>query len=166
MFLNAVFSEPADGEEADDPWICGVDSSLKIGIDSCAAVSVIPEGLVPGKIHRDDQTGTRYRAANGTPIYDLGRQEIFGRLDGDGAVKGLKFRVAQVGRPLLSVADLVEKGKRVTFELDDSGRNISSIVDRRTDESLPIGFRNRTFEISMTVAPPPPGFPGRGCAHP
>ena len=150
IFLNAIY-------QMYEPDICGVcDATMRIGIDSCAAVSVIPNGMSHNFIHKDDQTGTKYTAANGTPIVDLGRQEISGKTDTQGTkVRGLKFRVADVGRPLLAVIDLVEKRKRVVFDMDDAGRNISYIEDKVTHEHTPIGLRNRTFEMKMEVVDPP-----------
>ena len=56
---------------------------IDIGIDSCAAASVIPRGLLQLPVRRDGRGGTYYTATN-EPISDEGLQIVEGRAHGDG----------------------------------------------------------------------------------
>ena len=57
---------------------------------------------------------------------------------------------------------MLEKNKKVVFELDANGRNISAIVDKGTGESIPLRQVNRTFEVEMTLSDPRRPFGRRG----
>ena len=56
---------------------------IDIGIDSCAAASVIPRGLLQLLVRRYGRGGTYYTATK-EPISDEGLQVVEGRAHGDG----------------------------------------------------------------------------------
>ena len=90
---------------------------IEAAVDSGAEDSVVPPGLLPGELLPSpmSRAGRRYRAADGSPIPDLGQTLAqFG--DADGAVCGIPFQVAQVERPLISVSRMAAAGCRVSFE--------------------------------------------------
>jgi len=139
------------------------DRTLRIGVDSCAAASVLPTGsCTEYPVVRDGVTGAKYRAANGAVILDEGERTIYGAFDGHAGVRGARFRVADVSRPLMAIADMLDQGHRIVFDRDDCGQNVSVIVNKKTGKKLPIKERNRTFEIEMRLAPRPFGRPGQG----
>ena len=73
---------------------------IDIGIDSCAAASVIHRGLLQLPVRRDGRGGTHYTATK-EPISDEGLQVVEGRAHGDGPTLVGRFRVAPVSRTLM-----------------------------------------------------------------
>ena len=70
---------------------------IDVGIDSCAAASVIPRGLLQLPVRRDGH-GSTYYTATKEPIADEGLQVVEGRAHGDGPTLVGRFRVAPVSR--------------------------------------------------------------------
>ena len=72
--------------------------------DSGAEDSVTPPNVFPGPVSPSpmSRAGRNYRAANGTPLPNLG-QRVAHFEDGDGRACGSPFHVAEVMRPLRSV---------------------------------------------------------------
>ena len=65
---------------------------LVIGIDSAAARSVVPAGEIPGYlVEKDSEIGHVYTSATGEGVFDQGKQQILGTVDGK--VRGLSMRV-------------------------------------------------------------------------
>ena len=100
-------------------------------------------------------------AANGAAIRDQGKRIVFGTIDGEKNAKtrGARFRV--VSRPLMAIADLLDRGQKVVLERDASGRNVSGIYDKNGTK-IPINERRRTFEVSMTIGQQPASYGGPG----
>ena len=73
---------------------------IDISIDSCAAASVIPPGLLQLPVRRDGRGGT-YCTATKEPISDEGLQVVEGGAHGDGPTLVGRFRVAPVSRTLM-----------------------------------------------------------------
>ena len=156
---HADDQEPQGEYECGGIFLCPLDvaglevrptgSGLTIGVDSCAAVSVLPRALYTDRpISKDQQTGTRYMAANGSAIVDEGCRTLYGTFSRGGPTTGARFRVADVSRPLMSIADMLDRGNKVIFERDRNGVNASRVVTS-TGATIPISERKRTFEISM-----------------
>ena len=149
--------------------VAGLDQANKagcvtIGVDSCAAVSVLPTRMCedyPLKI--DAQAGTRYMAANGAAIVDHGGRTLYGSFDdskGASSAAGANFRVADVSRPLMAVSDMLDKGCKVIFERDQNGANISRVI-AKNGSHIPMYERKKTFEIHMRLQSPPFHRPGQ-----
>ena len=64
------------------------------------------------------RAGGRYRAANGTRLPNLGQQVAAFRTS-EGLNRSLRFQIAGVERPLISVAQLARTGHRVEFGADE-----------------------------------------------
>ena len=80
---------------------------------------MVPPGLLPGKVTESamQRAGGRYRAANGARIPNLGQQMVpFQTMEGHDC--SLRFQVAGVERPLISVSQLGKTGHRVEFGAD------------------------------------------------
>ena len=127
--------------------------TIKVGVDSCAAVSVMQSGTFTDYPLEDTKTGTSYKAANGQKIVDEGRRSLVGTINGSSAVKGARFRVAKTSRCLMSVSEMVDQGKRVVFDADENGRDISYVMDKTTGEVLSISRNKRVYEFDFTVLP-------------
>ena len=54
---------------------------VKVGVDSCAAISCTPEGTFPGPIEVTPQVGEEYTTANDGIIYNQGQQRVEGYTD-------------------------------------------------------------------------------------
>ena len=63
------------------------------------------------------RAGGRYRAANGSRLPNLGQQVAAFRTS-EGLSRSLRFQLAGVERPLISVAQLARTGHRVEFGAD------------------------------------------------
>ena len=85
-------------------------------VDSGAEDSVTPPDVFEGNVVPSpmSRAGRSYRAANGSPIANLGQTVAYFR-DGAGRACGIPFQVAKVDRPLISVSRLAEAGCKVTF---------------------------------------------------
>ena len=118
-------------------------------VDSGAEDSVAPPGLFPGEVLPSPMSreGRRYRAANGSPIPNLG-QTLAHFWDADGAVCGIPFQVAQVERPLISVSRMAAAGCRVSFE-GDAGEILHVASGRR----LPLVRRSGVYVLELRVIP-------------
>ena len=64
------------------------------------------------------RAGGRYRAANGSRLPNLGQQVAAFRTP-EGLHRSLRFQIAGVERPLISVAQLAKTGHRVEFGADE-----------------------------------------------
>ena len=64
------------------------------------------------------RAGGRYRAANGSRLPNLGQQVASFRTP-EGLSRSLRFQIAGVERPLISVAQLAKTGHRVEFGADE-----------------------------------------------
>ena len=107
---------------------------LVTGIDSGAARSVVPAGEIPGyPVERDSETGRVYTSATGERVFDQGKQQILGTVDGK--VRGLNMRVAQVKKSLTSVYDMCAAGHRVVFDFDSNKRDLSHAENKLTGET-------------------------------
>ena len=83
-------------------------------VDSGAEETVVPPGLFPGQVEESpmQRAGGRYRAANGSRLPNLG-QQVASLKTSEGLNRALRFQLAGVERPLISVAQLARAGHRV-----------------------------------------------------
>ena len=114
-------------------------------VDSGAEESVVPPGVfsapvVPSPMSRK---GAQYRAANGTRIRNLGQQKVLFCAP-EGHKCSMPFQVAEVERPLISVAQLAAAGNRV--ELDAHG---GRIVNRATGKAIELKRRGGVYLLEM-----------------
>ena len=101
-------------------------------VDSGAEETVAPPGLLPGQAEPSpmQRAGGRYRAANGARIPNVG-QLLAGFRTPEGHDCSIRFQLAGIERPLISVSQLARTGHRVEFGAQDgqiihvqSGRRI------------------------------------------
>jgi len=130
---------------------------LEAVLDSGAEESVAPFGffeapVVPSAMSR---VGGKYRAANGTRIKNFGQQKV-GFSSAEGHKCEMPFQVAEVERPLVSVAHLTSAGNQVIFE-----EHGGSIVNNKTGKSIQFVRRGGVYIMTMNVGAAP-GFPRQG----
>ena len=74
----------------------------------------------------------------------------------------MTLQVAPVQKALGSVHQMVRKGSKVTFDTDESGRDVSSIVHKASGQRIPLRVENGVYVLDMLVASPGEGFTGPG----
>ena len=97
-------------------------------------------------------SGKTYSCADGTTIGDEGERTIIGKVRGRGKHAAMRFRVTQVARGLLCVAELVDQGMKIVFD-KEKGIDISHMVDKRTGEHIPVDRRLKTYELLFDMLP-------------
>jgi hypothetical protein len=102
-------------------------------VDSGAEESVAPPGCFAAKVMPSpmSRAGGRYRAANGSRIKNVGQQKV-AFTTAEGHQCAMPFQVAEVERPLISVAQLTSAGNRVV--LGDTGGQMVHIASGKTIE--------------------------------
>ena len=146
-------------ERADGPLVAPVTAAarpavIEVVVDSGAEDSVTPPNLFPGEVLPSpmSRAGRSYRAANGSPIPNLG-QLVAHFKDPDGRACGIPFQVAEVERPLLSVSRLAEAGCQVSFK-DHSGE----ILHVATGRKLPLVRRGGVYLLQLRGISSPGGL--------
>ena len=87
-----------------------------VTMDSGAAVSVMPARWYPKEQKR---TGVEYAVANGAKIADMGEKLLKFEFD-DGGNGSMKFRLANVTKPLGAISSVCDRGNRVVFDSEGS----------------------------------------------
>ena len=116
-------------------------------VDSGAEESVAPPGffaaaMVPSPMSK---AGGKYRAANGTRIRNLGQQQV-AFTSAEGHKCAMPFQVAEVERPLISVAQLTSAGNSVV--LSDTG---GQIVNATTGKTIELVRRGGVYLLLMNM---------------
>ena len=125
----------------------------KVTIDSGAAESVMPRGmldkepLVEGEAKR---LGVRYVAANGAKMDNCGEKVRF-RKEGLGGISNMLFQVRDVGKPLASVARILDKGNTVVFSRAVGG---SFIVNDKSGRKIPLVEEKGSFVMEVEYLEP------------
>ena len=124
--------------------------TLTMGIDSGAAVTVIPEHSAPDyplMSTAQSRAGGGYSSAGGHFIKDQGSRSLLTQ-QSDGMVRGLRARVCKVQKGLMSVYDMVQAGNRVVF---DSGGSYA--IHKTTGKRVNFVERKRVYEVDLNVVP-------------
>ena len=93
------------------------------------------------------KSGSKYRAANGSPIENFGERKISGWTD-NWTPFGLVAQVADVRTPLGSVRSMLASGNQVIF---DPNPGKSMIKNIKTGKEIPIVERNGSYEVDLWV---------------
>ena len=128
-------------------------------LDSGASESVCPPDMCPSfpiVESPGSRAGVHYASASGGRIANKGQQKLPVWLD-NGEQTVATFQVAEVTRPLFSVARLCERGNRVLF-----GRNGGVIKSLETGRETKFYRQDGVYLFEMWVPPPSecPGFSG------
>ena len=116
-------------------------------VDSGAVNSVTPNGLFHAEVKPSlmSKAGRRYRGPDGSPIPNLGQQDITFTTD-DGQRCGLTMQVADVERPLIAVSHLSEGGNDVTL-----GKLGGKIVNLKTGKTTNIERKGNLYVLKMLL---------------
>ena len=123
---------------------------MKVIMDSGAAESVCPRTMAPQFQIVDSvasRSGVYYTSASGGKIMNLGEQRVPVCL-ANGSKSIATFQVAEVSRPLMSVARLCEMGNRVLF-----GANGGVIMNMATGELTPFTKEEGVYTFEMWIPP-------------
>ena len=145
------------GAESSGGPLCGAWQSedrgwnrVRVIMDSGAAESVCPRAMAPQFRIEDSlvsRSGVYYTSANGGKIMNLGEQHVPVCLS-NGARTICTFQVADVSRPLMSVAKLCEMGNRVLF-----GTNGGVILNLRTGHATPFQKEEGVYMFDIWIPP-------------
>ena len=150
--------QPENEEGLDAFFVCALskqsvgskgETVIDVGIDSCAAASVIPRGLLQLPVRRDGR-GSTYYTATKEPISDEGLQVVEGRAHGDGPTLVGRFRVAPVSRTLMSLSQMVEQGIKVVFD-STAGKDSSHMVIKKCGVKIPLVKKNKVYVLPWHV---------------
>ena len=120
-------------------------------VDSGAEDTVAPSHVLPGEVQPSpmSRAGLTYRSASGDPIRNLGQMSVRFR-DGQQRKCGMHFQLAEVDRPLISVARLVDAGNRVVF-----GPTGGFIVHVATGRKVQLVRDGNVYTLDMHLTPEP-----------
>ena len=116
-----------------------------------------PPNVLPGPVQPSpmSRAGLSYRSASGEPINNLGQMMVQFR-DGRQRKCAMPFQLAEVDRPLLSVARLVDAGHRVTF--GPTGGFITHVASGRR---VQLARDGNVYTLAMHLPPEPEGKGGQ-----
>jgi hypothetical protein len=123
---------------------------IEVVLDSGAADSVCPRDMCPHFSIEDSpasKAGVYYTGANGGKLFNLGQTHVPICLE-NGARTLATFQVADVSRPLMSVAKVCEMGNRVIF-----GANGGVILNLASGASTPFQKKDGIYVFNMWVPP-------------
>lgn len=126
----------------------------KITIDSGAAESVLPRGMLPNEPLREGaakRSGVKYVAANGARMENLGEKRARFRRSGEAGINGITFQVTDVAKPLAAVSRILDKGNRVVFSRGAEGSYIENVS---TGEWMPLKEEKGTFVLEVDFLQP------------
>ncbi|CAK0838042.1 unnamed protein product, partial [Prorocentrum cordatum] len=170
--LNMIHGN-SDAEEVE------LNGILRVGIDSCAAASVLPRGSCADYPVHEGGQAISYKTASGHYVNDEGEKILVGTMPGASQARAAKFRVADISKPSLSVAEMVDSGHRLVFD-SEGGQDISNAYHKTSGDVVKFCRRNKVYEMDMHVDPyvpevcpvevaghePPEGEAGQpGAAH-
>ena len=108
----------------------------------------------------EDRLGEFYTTADGARVYNQGEKRLpMSTTDGQ-QHRAMAFQAAPVHKALGSVHQMVRRGNKVTFDTDECGRDVSSIVHKASGQRIPLRVESGVYVLHMLVASPSKGFIG------
>ena len=83
---------------------------------------------------------------------DEGERHLVGTMPGASQARAAKFGVADVSKPLLSVADMVDSGHRLVFD-SEGGQDVSYAYHKASGDVVKFCRRNKVYEMDLHVDP-------------
>ena len=81
----------------------------------------------------------------------MGMKKAF--IDVRGDLRGVRARIAKIKMPLMSVYDMYMAGRRVVFDRDEFGNDISHAVHKETGKTAKFTLRHRTWDLDPRLVP-------------
>ena len=125
-------------------------------MDSGAAAPVAPPSMLPNvKVQPSpgSQRGQHFTSASNHRLKNLGQQHIHACTE-DGEETSVLFQIADVSKPLVSVAAICERGNRVIF-----GKSGGIVQNIGTGRQIPFYRRNGIYILSMWLMDSDQDFP-------
>ena len=125
----------------DEKWV-----KVKTVIDSGASAPVAPPSMLPNCKNRPSEgskRGQKYTSASKHKIKNLGEQHCKAYTE-DGEATEVLFQIADVSKPLVSVAAICEKGNRVIF-----GKSGGVVQNLYSGRQIPFRRENGIYILSM-----------------
>ena len=113
----------------------------RIAIDSGAAESVLPVGMLPGEETVEGESKrkvVRYVVANGGKMENHGEKRARFRRNGFEAVNSITFQVTGVSKPLASVSRILDKGNTVVFSRSDQALEFEGELEAEAGQRNPV----------------------------
>ena len=126
----------------------------KVTIDSGAAESVMPRGMLEGEPLVEGEgkrLGVKYVAANGAKMVNYGQKRIRFKKEGLSGVSDMLFQVTDVGKPLASVTRILDKGNTVVFSRKPGG---SYIMNNHSGQKIQLTEEKGTFVMDVEYLEP------------
>ena len=123
-------------------------------MDSGAGDNVIPRRVVNTTRIRPSagsRCGLRYVAATGEKIDNEGEVDL-NFITSEGFSESWPFQVANVNKPLGSVADRVDNKCRVVYDQDDDGKDLSYILDKPSGRIMKMRRTGKVWILDAVVA--------------
>ena len=127
---------------------------IRIGIDSCAAVTVVTKDSGRKTTRRAQDTSGKaksYRLASGKLLPDLGARKVQVKLK-DGSLRCVNPRVADTHRDLMAVSEMNDMGHDVVFPRSDRGIKAYAYHEG-SDTKLELERVNGVFELPFELVP-------------
>ena len=125
---------------------------IRIGIDSCAAVTVFPKSVADDYPMLDTPGKAKsYRPASGKLLPDLGARKVQVKLR-DGSLRYVKMRVADTHRALMAVSEMNDMGHDVFFPRSDRGIKAYAYHEN-SGTKLELERVNGVFELPVKIFP-------------
>ena len=119
-------------------------------VDSGAAAHVLPPSLLedyPTEAGSAKKLGINYVTADGNELPDLGERLIPFKTQ-ESHECAIKFQVADVKRPLISVATLMAQGNQISFDKEGG-----SITTKDGSKSIRFHLQRGVYVLELWVAP-------------
>ena len=158
----SLFDEEPDGEVRDllsINWKSGTDDwegkrwiKVESVVDSGAAAPVAPPTMAPHVQivpSEGSKRGQKWTSASKHKIPNLGQQQIHACTE-SGSPTDVMFQIAEVGKPLVSVSAICEKGNRVIF-----GRAGGVVQNNKTGAETPFYRKNGIYVLSLWLMDEP-----------
>lgn len=140
-----------DGEDVELAGTTNSNEVVRFGIDSGAAVSVVPMGTA-ADVAMQGRKHHQFRVADGNIIPEMGTKRLYGRPTSFHVRrvtnKEIEVSVAPVSKALLSVSELVDRGYRLMFD------TLSYLEHKETGEVIYLERRAGIYEIEFELEDP------------
>ena len=126
--------------------------TIRVGIDSCAAVTVFPKSVADDHPMLDmPGTVKSSRPASGKLLPDLGARKVQVKLR-DGSLRYVNPRVAGTHRALMAVSEMNDRRHDVFFARSDRGIKAYAYHETRCTK-LELERVNGVFELPVEIVP-------------
>ena len=118
---------------------------IKVMADTCSCNSACSVKFAQAFDLDDSVPGEDYRAANGSIIRRHGEKVVTGKTAAEGESVNIRFQVAEVSRPLLSIPEITSKGHRAEFHKDHG------VIFLKTGQQIKLRREGNAYFLVMDI---------------